>query len=80
MFKEHEPIGLTADLTGDDGEELRPGDVGDVVHVHLGGEAYVVEFQNLDGGTAVIATVPPSQARRVTRADMIHARHVEIPA
>ena len=77
MFKEHEPIGLTADLTGDDGEELRPGDV---VHVHLGGEAYVVEFQNLDGGTAVIATVLPSQARRVTRVDMVHARHVEIPA
>ena len=80
MFREHEQIVLTADLTGDEGEELRPGDVGVVVHVHPGREAYVVEFLTLDGDTAAIATVLPSQARPVTGKDITHARPVEIPA
>ena len=80
MFREHEQIVLTADLTGDDGEELRPGDVGVVVHVHPGHEAYVAEFLTLDGDTAAIATVLPSQARPVTSKDITHARPVEIPA
>ena len=80
MFREHEQVVLTADLTGDEGEDLRPGDVGVVVHVHPDGTAYVVEFLTLDGDTAAIATVLPSQARPVTSTDMTHARHVEIPA
>ena len=80
MFGEHEQVVLTADLKGDQGEDLRPGDVGVVVHVHPDGEAYVVEFLTLDGDTAAIATVLPSQARAVTSKDITHARHVEIPA
>ena len=80
MFGEHEQVVLTADLKGDQGEDLRPGDVGVVVHVHPHGEAYVVEFLTLDGDTAAIATVLPSQARAVTSKDITHARHVEIPA
>ena len=80
MFKEHEPIGLTASITGDEGEELRPGDFGDIVYVHLGREAYAVEFVTLDGGTAAITTVLPSQARPVANNDITHARPVEIPA
>ena len=80
MFREHEQIVLTADVRGDDREVLRSGDVGVVVHVHPGGDAYVVEFLTLDGDTAAIATVLPSQARPVTSKDITHARHVEIPA
>ncbi len=80
MFKEHEQVVLTADLTGDEDEDLKPGDVGVIVHVHPDGEAYVVEFLTLDGDTAAVATVLPSQARPVTGTDMTHARHVEIPA
>ena len=34
MFIEHEQIVLTAGLTGDNGEELKPGDVGTVIHIH----------------------------------------------
>ena len=34
MFKEHEQIVLTADVLGDEGEELKPGDAGTVIHVH----------------------------------------------
>ena len=80
MFREHEQIVLTADICGDEGEVLRSGDVGVVVHVHTGGEAYVVEFLTLDGDTAAIAAVLPSQARPVTDKDITHARPVEIPA
>ena len=80
MFREHEQIVLTADITGDEGEELTSGDVGIVVHIHPGNEAYVVEFLTLDGDTAAVATVSPSQARSVTSKDITHARHVEIPA
>ena len=80
MFKVHEQIVLTADITGDEGEELASGDVGVVVHIHSENEAYVVEFLTLDGNTAAVATVLPSQARSVTSEDITHARRVEIPA
>ena len=78
MFKEHERVVLTADVLGDDGEELRPGDVGTVIHIHAGGKAYVAEFMALDGGTAAIATILPSQARPVTSSDLTHARNTEM--
>ena len=80
MFSEHEQIVLTADVYGDDGLELKPGDVGVFVHVHPDGAAFIVEFLTLDGDTAAIATVLPSQARPVTSTDMTHARHEEILA
>ena len=74
MFREHGQIVLTADVSGDEGEQLKPGDVGAIVHVHPGGTAFVAEFMTLDGDTAAIATVLPSQARPVTSADLTHAR------
>ena len=58
------------------GEELKPGDVGTVIHVHPTNAAVVVEFMSLDGDTAAIATVLPSQARPVTSADITYARTV----
>ena len=76
MFKEHERVVLTDYVTGHDHEELSPGDVGCVVHVHQGGEAYIVEFVSLEGKTIAIATVLQSQARAVTRADITHARTI----
>ena len=78
MFRGHERIVLTANVAGDDGVELKPGDVGVIVHIHAGGEAFVVEFMALDGDTVAIATVLPSQARPVTGADLTHARNIEI--
>ena len=77
MPLELEQIVLTAAVSGDDKEELQPGDVGTVVHVHPNGAAFVVEFTALDGETIAIATVLPSQARPVTKADLTHARTVE---
>lgn len=76
MFKEHERIVLTEFVTGLDHEKLSPGDVGCVVHIHPGAEAYIVEFVSLEGETVALATVLPSQARAVTRSDMTHARPI----
>ena len=66
MFKEHEQIVLTDGVLGDDGRELKPGDVGTVVHVHPdpGAEGFVAEFMTHDGETITVATVLQSQARR----------------
>ena len=77
MFSEHEQVVLTDVVFGDSREELQPGDVGTIVHVHPGGNAFVVEFSALDGETVAIATLLPSQARPVTSTDLIHARKVE---
>ena len=79
MFKEHEQIVLTADVFGDEGEELKSGDVGTIIHIHPNEEALVVEFMSLDGDTLAVTTVLPSQARLVTNADLTHARTV-LPA
>ena len=78
MFKEHEQIVLTAEVLGDGGEALKPGDVGTLIHIHPDEEAAVVEFLSLDGGTVALATVLPSQMRPVTGAGLTHARTVTI--
>lgn len=78
MFKEHVQIVLIDSVSGDGSVELKPGDVGTIVHVHHGDEAFVVDFMALDGETLAIATVLPSQARPVSDADMTHARSVEV--
>ena len=57
MFKEHEQIVLTAEVLGDEGEALKPGNVGTLIHIHPDEEAAVVEFLSLDGGTVALATV-----------------------
>ena len=71
MIKEHDRIVLTSDLSQ---ESLKTGDVGTVVHVHEGGDAFEVEFMALDGTTVAVATVLKSQARPVTHDDVTHAR------
>ena len=76
MFKEHERVVLTDYVVGDEGEDLKPGDVGYVIHIHAGEEAFVVEFMSLNGDTAAIATVLASKARSVTGDDISHARTI----
>ncbi len=75
MLDEHDRIVLTDDIAG---LRLKAGDVGTIVHVHRGGEAFEVEFLALDGNTAVLATVRSSQARPVTGADLTHAREMRM--
>ncbi len=79
-FKEHQQIVLTAPVIGDEQEELKPGDVGTIIHIHRNQEAFVAEFFSLDGETIAIATVLPSQARPVTGSDLTHARTVPATA
>ena len=76
MFKEHGHIVLTTDISE---EGLKAGDVGTIVNVYPQREAFDVEFLTLDGDTAAIATVLPSQVRPVTNKDITHARNMEMP-
>lgn len=67
MINEHDRIILTSDISE---EGLKTGDVGTVVHVHHGGEAFEVEFLTLDGETVSVTTVLSSQIRPVTNQDI----------
>ncbi len=70
---EHDCVVLTADLPADG---LEAGDVGTVVHIHRGGEAYEVEFMTLAGNTLAVATVLASQCRLVSKRDVSHVREL----
>ena len=66
----------TADVSD---AHLKAGDVGTIVHVHRRDAAFEVEFHALDGNTAAVATVPSSQVRPATGADITHARETSDP-
>jgi hypothetical protein len=70
-IQEHDCVVLTADLPG---EGMLAGDVGTVVHIHNGGQAYEVEFMTLTGRTVAVATVEASQLRPVGGRDINHVR------
>ena len=74
MFKELDCVVLTTDV---EEEGLKAGDVGTIVHMYPGGDAFIVEFLTLDGDTIALVDLLPSQARPVTSRDVTHARRVE---
>ena len=51
MMKEHDRIVLTSDFPE---EGLKTGDVGTVVRIHRGGEAFEVEFVALRAGERIV--------------------------
>lgn len=53
---------------------LKAGDVGTIVYVQGGGEAFEVEFTEPGGRTVAIATIQASQARRATKEDIANCR------
>ncbi|MBN1963803.1 MAG: DUF4926 domain-containing protein [Anaerolineae bacterium] len=61
-FAELDRVALTVDLPEYD---LAAGAVGTIVYVHRGGEGYEVEFLDAAGDTIALATVYPSQIRRL---------------
>ena len=69
-------IPTNSPLRGESGPEsgLLPGDVGTIVYVQGGGEAFEVEFLETDGMTVAIATVLPRQARLATDEDLAKDR------
>ena len=71
---------LTDKATRDEGEDLTCGDVGALLHVHPGGDAYVLDSLTHDGSTDGIGTVLPSSDTGGTRADMSHTRLTETSA
>lgn len=70
-IREHDRVILTRDV---DGSGLVSGDVGTVVHVYEGGKAFEVEFISLSGDTIAVETLAVADIRRVTPADVVHAR------
>jgi len=72
-IQEHDQVVLTAGLPA---EGLESGDVGTIVHVHRGGEAYEVEFMTLAGNTLAVATVLASRLRPVSKRDVSHVRQL----
>jgi hypothetical protein len=71
MTRQHQHIVLAKSLPE---LGLEAGDVGVVVHVHRGGEAFEVEFVTLDGETAAIATLEAKSIRAVRKGEIAHAR------
>lgn len=74
MIGERDRVVLTAPVPN---ERLESGDVGTVVHVYAGGQAFEIEFMTLDGQTAAVATVEASAVRPATGRDISHSRHLQ---
>ncbi|MBL8163692.1 MAG: DUF4926 domain-containing protein [Anaerolineae bacterium] len=55
---------------------LEAGDIGTVVLVHRGGEAYEVEFMTLAGKTVAVVTLRASQVRSASSNEIAHVRHI----
>lgn len=68
---EHERIVLTTNVPE---YGLQAGDVGTIVHIYEGAQAYEVEFVTLTGKTVAVVTVPSNQARSVQEDEITHAR------
>lgn len=55
---------------------LLAGDVGTVVHVYGGGEAFEVEFVTLAGETLGVLTLQKEEIRPVDAGDLAHVRRL----
>ncbi len=71
MIGEHDLVVLTANLCSGG---LAPGDIGTVVGIHRGGEAFEVEFATLDGSTIAVTTLLADQIRPIAPREIAHAR------
>lgn len=71
MIEEHERVALRRDVPE---QGLEAGDVGTVVHVYRGGEAFEIEFIALNGQTVLVTTLSASWVRPVTNREITHAR------
>jgi hypothetical protein len=75
MIKEHDSVYLLRDLL-DLG--LKCGDVGVVVDVHKGGEAYEVEFMTFEGETLGVRTLVASDVASMRSGLIPHIRQVAV--
>ncbi len=73
MIEEFALVALTVDLPS---YHLKAGDMGTVVDVVKGGEAFVVEFATILGKTVAVVEVSPIQIRRVEEDDIANVRPI----
>lgn len=70
-MNEHELTVLTRDIPE---HGLTRGDVGTIVHVYSGGEAYEVEFILASGETVAVLTLEPDDVRPRSGQEILHTR------
>ncbi len=73
MIEELATVVFTRDMAA---PKLQAGDLGTIVHVHRGGEAYEVEFATLDGQTLAVVTLPAAAVRPVTGCEIAHVSEI----
>jgi hypothetical protein len=73
MIEELDRVVLIHDLPA---KKLKAGDVGTVVMVYNGGEAYEIEFLTLDGDTFALETLRADKVRPARRGEIAQAREV----
>ncbi len=73
MIEELDRVVLMHDLLG---KKLKAGDVGTVVMVYKGGEAFEVEFMTLSGDTFAIETLWADEIRPARDHEVAQAREV----
>ena len=73
MIEELDRVVLTHDLPG---RKLKAGDVGTVVMVYKGGEAFEVEFMTLSGETFALETLRADEVRPARGQEVAQAREV----
>ncbi len=73
MIEELDRVVLTHDLPG---KKLKAGDVGTVVMIYKGGEAFEVEFMTLSGETFALETLRADEVRPARGQEVAQAREV----
>lgn len=73
MINELDVVALTRDLPD---ARLKAGDIGAVVMIYDGGQAYEVEFVGLDGATIALLTLGADAVRPVRKREIGNARQV----
>lgn len=55
---------------------LKKGDMGAIVQIYNNGEAFEVEFVTVEGKTVALLTLKPSDIRKVSKNEILHARQL----
>ena len=75
MIHELDTVVLTYDI---EGEGLKKGDVGAVVHCYEDGEAFEVEFVTAEGKTIAVLTLKEEDIRPMIKSEILHVRDLAI--
>jgi hypothetical protein len=73
MIRELDTVVLTRDVPE---HGLRRGDLGAVVHVYRGGNAFEIEFVTAEGRTVAVLTLEAADVRPMSNKEILHAREL----